>query len=1652
MDWKRKDSNSYSHIVKDESIKEPENLRSSHADPIHSRLETQEQEQNKKQKSPEQAALKNVLDAYESGMLGLLETIETNPPEMMDFTGSVMQLNAMLKYMYQKGDKALNHMDILKLREHYAMAKEDGSALLALWAGGGQGSEIRELLSTKVRNLYDRIEKDKTALDSCDLSKKWTLNTLLTQIRTEPFSVDGAEISEYVGGGINQRLHVKKGGREFVFTETKPVPDKITVLQRAKEAAPESAAFYDRLGADQRMQIVFNSMYRSHKNVFAPLKETENITKEQRKAARNALSILLTNSHASDSVNLDELIASDRFLKGFDEAIEEINTAVHLENANSFAVIKQGRSLEKRNVAMTRVSELIGTQGLIAHSKLSSISQGGKVKNGVITEWAGGMQSGDVVRLQGVKWGDQNRLLKQFADLEALDYICGNVDRHSGNLMYQVENGKIVSVKGIDNDSSFGNIKGDSRFESTNMTNPGHILLMRESTAALILNLKKEELSFTLRELIDQDEIDDTWSRVCALQHQIRQSRKAKWSESADVSGGMLRILKDDSELWDKMSIDRLGEVSARSEDRSIYKRLADTFNLNEPQNGVTPIGKNACLEIPFEARKLTSFEIRTIPKKGRFSDNQLREAGSFAAFYDLGRRSRFDSSLYRSMGLKDITDCLYIGAVKLKDFLRKEYDFRYEYENPQKLAQFKAYLTCFAYKSKYPITHLHPQYDMQGKPELVLTDLKAVIHGENMEACAKRELWNEENDRTRNKRFSKFRQWIKVEDNLSDWEILEAPGAAQGQVRREPVPEVHIEQNREEIRQEEHEEHEPAEEELNAQIKEAKLSYIRETLSAEAVVSKDKIRSYARRISEAVGNDTSEDYIEFAFRFAQLFENLKMLQNGKVDEATMQVLRSQYGSILEQADKYLSGAPDNELEQARREMVREVSNAAGADLKVISEKTFLRNEEGEAVSMTLDDIYSAARNIHMSYRDQDVEHVGGNMSQRDVLEADMLKKDAPLKDVKYVFTERENEPTDYDNMAPSVDLIIRTFRGKYKERNSETEALHSFMDWLETDQGKAYFVNDFMGKDRMRSISRMLFRNMETEVDPNMEAKELITKLIKTSKGIAEDDNSAEKKKKKSKKPVYKLDDLIRLFLMDACMAWGSRDNMLGMNLSAKIDAGANKDKRNIAMSITAKYIGTDDVIAHSVGATVVKDGVEKQGTLMEWVEDGVSTAEMVQQIGNGDIREVMDEPEIIKQLSDIQVTDWICGNIDRHSGNIAFKKNEDGKYDRVIGIDNDASFGKLTTADVKFGVQSLASPEEIRVMKESTALRILAMERRDFFYLLGNTVTEGNPDNPGEKEAAWDRVEHLKELIMEGFKVKNTAVGSDAKKLDGSRITILSDKDEAWNSLKICDLAKLSNGFSLFGVVGKVMMTRIEEKPKYCETPATKEVRINGAIYGNKRQNDRLIEARESRGVNGIDSAIRLYRQIKESPQAEPDIGDFANCVRLFERMIAPLYTQAVDKGFRLGKLGTIVDYIYINGVPAVTFFQGQSGNRKVENYYAIRFADRILPNTDSPQTQARKALIMALLASGNSRITLVGIKPWPGGKKVNGKQYYLNMTDLNMVHNDLSDEPPADIAMNKDGNSAKMQEWRENRDETFNRIRTDFEEKAGMKGKLG
>ena len=65
----------------------------------------------------------------------------------------------------------------------------------------------------------------------------------------------------------------------------------------------------------------------------------------------------------------------------------------------------------------------------------------------------GGMEEQEITALM------ENGVLKrQAADLQALDCICGQIDRHMNNVMFQVDprTGGIVGLKGIDNDMSFG--------------------------------------------------------------------------------------------------------------------------------------------------------------------------------------------------------------------------------------------------------------------------------------------------------------------------------------------------------------------------------------------------------------------------------------------------------------------------------------------------------------------------------------------------------------------------------------------------------------------------------------------------------------------------------------------------------------------------------------------------------------------------------------------------------------------------------------------------------------------------------------------------------------------------------------------------------------------------------------------------------------------------------------------------------------------------------------------------------------------------------------------------------------------------------------------------------------------------------------------
>lgn len=135
-----------------------------------------------------------------------------------------------------------------------------------------------------------------------------------------------------------------------------------------------------------------------------------------------------------------------------------------------------------------------------------------------------------------------------------------------------------------------------------------------------------------------------------------------------------------------------------------------------------------------------------------------------------------------------------------------------------------------------------------------------------------------------------------------------------------------------------------------------------------------------------------------------------------------------------------------------------------------------------------------------------------------------------------------------------------------------------------------------------------------------------------------------------------------------------------------ARIGGDKYMSRRNVASSIVAEKLGFN-FVAKSKHALVESDGKFIPGNLMEKVE-GTSLASM---------RKKQDFPfefgysnSALKDMISMQLFDFICGQTDRHNGNIAcqYKDINGINYIKSIGLfDNDMAFGDVTFMDMLYG-----------------------------------------------------------------------------------------------------------------------------------------------------------------------------------------------------------------------------------------------------------------------------------------------------------------------------------------------------------------------------
>lgn len=321
-----------------------------------------------------------------------------------------------------------------------------------------------QILSKLKRVLY----QDYIALNSLSDNNLPSLESVISGSRVKNINLDPSKLNSKLAGAMSSRLAIQytdKDGNvhQGVFTKDENVEEGIwkttlqdcfdlieqyrvdyntkAVLKQATQKLSESTEFTNFLINTKDVDEAFYSQILNY--VDGDLKRVLSEVKD----------------------NYDYNYYYNHLFSNMKKTVEEL-----YKNYDKTG-LKPDNKIAQRNCAMSDVAGFLGFSHLLANSRRVRVSTNGTdYIDGVIMEAAGG----DCVDLNRLikdspyiniteKELSNNNIKKSLADLQILDFICGNTDRHSGNYFIRLDSTdprhpKAIGVLGIDNDSSFGDI------------------------------------------------------------------------------------------------------------------------------------------------------------------------------------------------------------------------------------------------------------------------------------------------------------------------------------------------------------------------------------------------------------------------------------------------------------------------------------------------------------------------------------------------------------------------------------------------------------------------------------------------------------------------------------------------------------------------------------------------------------------------------------------------------------------------------------------------------------------------------------------------------------------------------------------------------------------------------------------------------------------------------------------------------------------------------------------------------------------------------------------------------------------------------------------------------------------------------------------
>ena len=571
-------------------------------------------------------------------LYGVIKQSRSVSPDYQKYLEAMEALNREMKALMEpdeKGWKLLNQERMERLARCYRQAGSCAEVYLHKTRDTEDPAELQ--LREKVLALQALMAEDTAALRRYNPRSEREMKSLPTILEESriPVMDQGSKQIKSVGGAQSSRIPMT-----IIGPDGKPMPGMFTKAQVFDPLGDINriiAAAAQKTGPDGKALLngfmeAYRAYYTQNPDNLHPVKDNPamvlNFLLNCRKPGAKAESMSMSADRILSEIakvrgrtpeQIKNALGKDA-LKALGSGMERIVFDVSIKASE--VKMTEGTRIDRKNAGMSTVAELLGIGGVVCHARPMKLKgPNGELVDGTFMAMAEGVdpmhpgREGHLVNFESLKDSD-GRALESIADLQVLDYLCGNIDRHGYNLFYgaNMENG-FYGVQGIDNDSSFGLIT-DQKTKTRQMPMPNTMGVISKTTADRVMKLSGAELAFSLRGLVEEEAIDAATWRLAILKQYIAESRKKLDANKKDIKYPYIRELETAD--FGKVDLKKLAAKDKNNHFREI-KRVASRIAAsakaaNEDKKDPAAIGSdNRATEAGVYGQVLKAKELRKL-------------------------------------------------------------------------------------------------------------------------------------------------------------------------------------------------------------------------------------------------------------------------------------------------------------------------------------------------------------------------------------------------------------------------------------------------------------------------------------------------------------------------------------------------------------------------------------------------------------------------------------------------------------------------------------------------------------------------------------------------------------------------------------------------------------------------------------------------------------------------------------------------------------------------------------------------------------------------------------------------------------------------------------------------------------------------------